>query len=151
MSPRYNCHRQSTRGERLSRITKRHAMYWRVAENKPVISANSEYARDGAHRVAQVAAAQQASAERLDADMRSRDNNVIAAQATLAQARADDGVLCSRLAYLTLLLPRAGTLLTGDYKTGDIMQPGRILMRSCQLRTKARDANCRQKLATDAT
>lgn len=85
-------------------------------------------ALEEAERGAQVARAQWLGASKQLAGTGQSGSELVAAQATLAQARASAEAARARLAYATVRAPVAGVVLTRSVQPGDAVQPGKVLM-----------------------
>jgi len=84
---------------------------------------------DSAQRNRDVAASQ-VGAARLQVITRQPDGSSAAmAQATLAQAHATLGQATAKLAQYQILASASGILISRDVESGDIVQPGQVLMR----------------------
>ena len=85
-------------------------------------------ALDEAARAEQVARAQVRTAELQLASVRKDGSDAAWAEASLAQAQAAADAARARLRYTTIAAPVAGTLIARNIETGDLVQPGKVLM-----------------------
>lgn len=85
-------------------------------------------ALDEAERAEQVAEAQVRTAELQLASLRQAGSDAALAEASLAQAQAAADAARARLRYTTIAAPVAGTLIARNIETGDVVQPGKVLM-----------------------
>lgn len=83
---------------------------------------------DEAARAEQVARAQVRTAELQLASLGQTGSEAALAEASLAQAQAAAEAARARLRYTTIAAPVAGTLIARNIETGDVVQPGKVLM-----------------------
>jgi HlyD family secretion protein len=85
-------------------------------------------ALDEAQRAQLVAQAQLRSAQQQLSSARPSGPDTALAQTALAQAQAAADMARARLRYATISAPVAGTLIKRDVESGDVVQPGKILL-----------------------
>ncbi|OYU00561.1 MAG: efflux transporter periplasmic adaptor subunit [Burkholderiales bacterium PBB1] len=85
-------------------------------------------ALDEAARAERVARAQVLTAELQLASLHQAGSDAALAEASLAQAQAAADAARARLRYTTIAAPVAGTLIARNIETGDVVQPGKVLM-----------------------
>ncbi|MDT8999614.1 efflux RND transporter periplasmic adaptor subunit [Paucibacter sp. APW11] len=86
-------------------------------------------ALDEARRVLDVADAQASSARTQLAANQPQGSDLQLARATLAQAEANAGAAAARLSYLRLTAPVAGQIIDREVEPGQVVQPGKVLLR----------------------
>lgn len=87
-----------------------------------------QVALDDARKAVDLAESQWRAAQVQAASAQPGGSDLALAESSLAQARAAAAAARSRLDYLTLKAPAAGTLIARDVEPGDVVQPGKALM-----------------------
>ena len=85
-------------------------------------------ALDDAQKAVDLTESQLRSARAQLATVRPSGSDYAVASSALAQARASADAARSRLRYMTVVAPVAGTLISRDVEPGDVVQPGKVLM-----------------------
>lgn len=85
-------------------------------------------ALDDAQKAVDLTESQMRSAQAQVATARPSGSDYAVASSALAQARASADAARSRLRYMTVVAPAAGTLISRDVEPGDVVQPGKVLM-----------------------
>lgn len=85
-------------------------------------------ALDEANRAEQVAKSQSLILQEQLNSVLPRGSDYFAAQANLAQAKAGIELAQAKLRYTRILAPLAGTLISRSVESGDVVQPGKVLM-----------------------
>ena len=85
-------------------------------------------ALDEAHRAEQVAKAQTTILQEQLNSVLPKGSEYYLTQANLAQAAAGAELAKSKLRYARVLAPASGTLILRNVETGDVVQPGKVLM-----------------------
>lgn len=85
-------------------------------------------ALDDAQKAVDLTESQVRSAQAQLATVRPSGSDYAVASSALAQARASADEARSRLRYMTVVAPAAGTLISRDVEAGDVVQPGKVLM-----------------------
>ena len=85
-------------------------------------------ALDEAHRAEQVAKSQVNILQEQLSSVLPQGSEYFSAQANLAQAVAGAELARSRLRYTRILAPLSGTLISRNVESGDVVQPGKVLM-----------------------
>ncbi len=85
-------------------------------------------ALDEAKRAELVSQSQVLSLQEQLASLKPSGSDFFAAQANLAQAQAGAALATSRLRYARIIAPVEGTLILRNVESGDVVQPGKVLM-----------------------
>lgn len=85
-------------------------------------------ALDDSQKAVDLTESQVRSAQAQLATVRPSGSDYAIASSALAQARASADEARSRLRYMTIVAPAAGTLISRDVEPGDVVQPGKVLM-----------------------
>jgi HlyD family secretion protein len=105
-----------------------------LARNRDLVAQGfiSQAALDDAQRAVAVADSQVASAQAQATSNTQTGSDAALAQAALAQAVAGQQLASVKLAQGQVLAPSGGVLISRDVEVGDIVQPGKALIKTCQ-------------------